>query len=175
MVYQWRELSRKKLCGKYGRNLESVQFKFEDDTIHEFIIKKEGNPVCVVALTDDNQVILAKQFRPGPKKVLLELPGGGVESDETPKDAITRELLEETGYEGNVKFVTRVYGCGYSTLHRYVFVATNCKQISEQKLDKNEDVEVVLLSLEDFRKHLHTGNMTDTETAYLGLDYLNLL
>lgn len=175
MVYQWKEVSREMMCGKYGRNLESVQFEFEDGSEHEFIIKKEGNPVCVLAITDENEVILAKQFRPGPKKVLAELPGGGKDDGETPGRAIARELLEETGYVGEIQFVTQVYSCGYSTMHRYAFVATNCKRVSEPKLDPNEEIEVVLLSLEDFRKQLRTGDMTDTETAYLGLDYLNLL
>jgi len=36
-------------------------------------------------------------------------------------------------------------------------------------------IEVVLLSLNDFREKIRTGKMTDTETAYLGLDYLKLL
>ncbi len=175
MVYKWKEVSREIMCGKYGRNLESVQFEFEDGSEHEFIIKKEGDPVCVLALTDKNEVILVKQFRPGPKKILLELPGGGKNDDETPDGAIARELLEETGYAGDIEFVTRVYDCGYSTLHRYAFVATNCKRVSEPKLDPNEDIEVLLLSMEDFRKQLRTGNMTDVETAYLGLDYLELL
>ena len=175
MIKELKELSRETVCGKYGRSLEKVIFEMLDGTKRDFYIKKEGSSVCALALTEDNQVILAKQFRPGPKKILLELPGGGKEDGEAPEDAIARELLEETGYVGDIQFVTQVYSCGYSTMRRYAFVATNCKLIGEQNLDEYEDVDVELMALDEFRKQLRTGNMTDTETAYLGLDYLGLL
>jgi 8-oxo-dGTP diphosphatase len=41
---------------------------------------------------------------------LWNLPGGGVESSELPTDAVTREVLEETGLEVVVERLVGVYG-----------------------------------------------------------------
>lgn len=174
-IQEWKELSRETIFEKYRRGIEKVVFRLPDNSERDFYLKKEDSPICVLALTEKNEVILAKQYRPGPKKVLLELPGGGIEKGETPEEAIARELLEETGYTGNTKRVTRAYECGYSPMHRYCFVATGCTKVAEQKLDEGEFIEVVLMPLPQFREHLKRGELTDIEVGYLGLDFLGLL
>lgn len=141
----------------------------------DFYINKARQPVCVLALTKDKKVILAKQFRPGPNKILSELPGGIIEKGETPAKAMARELLEETGYRGKLKFITRCYDSAYSNINRYCFVATDCIKVFRQKLDKHEYIEVELLPLNKFRRLLKSGRMTDIDVGYLGLDYLGLL
>ena len=141
----------------------------------EFIIIDSGRPVCVFAITEDQQVILAKQFRPGPEEVLLELPGGFPEEGESPFDAARRELLEETGYVGDLIQIGEHLESAYDTRRTQDFVATNCKKGAEPHLDKEEIIEVVLMSLAEFRNHLRKGKLSDIETGYLGLDYLGLL
>jgi ADP-ribose pyrophosphatase len=141
----------------------------------DFEIKKEGEIVCVLPITKDKTVVLAKQFRPGPEKVFLELPGGCVENGESPQEAIGRELLEETGYAGEVGFVCSIPIGGYSIGWRHVFVATECKRVCKQELDETEFIEVLEMSLKDFRNHLRSGQLSDVHTGYLGLDYLGLL
>ncbi|MDX2775859.1 hypothetical protein PV379_00615 [Streptomyces caniscabiei] len=42
---------------------------------------------AVIALTSENKVIIAEQFRPGPEMTLQELPGGGINAGEDPKKA----------------------------------------------------------------------------------------
>lgn len=55
--------------------------------------------VCVVAVTDDGQLLLVRQHRPVVDRDTIELPSGHVDPGETPEAAGRRELLEETGFE----------------------------------------------------------------------------
>lgn len=174
-VQKWKELSRETVFEKYGRGMEKVMFELPDGTESDFYIKKEGPTVCIVALTKDRQVIMAKQFRPGPQEVIIELPGGGIEKGETPQQAIERELLEETGYRCKAELAAKAFDCAYSTRIRHCFVATNCEKVAEPQNSSVEICEVVLLSLEEFREHLRSGKLTDTGVGYIGLDHLNLL
>ncbi|MCS7091744.1 MAG: NUDIX hydrolase [Patescibacteria group bacterium] len=56
-------------------------------------MKREGPAAGILAITKDRKVILVKQYRPGPKEVLLELPGGYVDPNEEPEKTMERELL----------------------------------------------------------------------------------
>lgn len=169
------EISREEVFNEFGRAIDKVIYRMPDGKHADFYLRREGHSVVVLALTKDKQIVLAKQFRPGPATVLWEMPGGGKHSDESPEDAIVRELREETGYVGKVQFVTRCWDDAYSDRHRYVFIATECEKVGEPVLDETEFADVVAVSLHDFRELLRKGLMTDVEAGYLGLDYLGLL
>ena len=53
--------------------------------------------VCVVAITDRDELVLVRQYRPAVERHTLELPSGHVEPKETPAAAARRELAEECG------------------------------------------------------------------------------
>ena len=55
--------------------------------------------VTILALTNNNEILFVKQYRPVLEKYTLELPSGHVEPGQTPEQAAQAELLEETGYK----------------------------------------------------------------------------
>ncbi|MBT5338647.1 NUDIX hydrolase [Candidatus Falkowbacteria bacterium] len=175
MTNPWKKLKQETIFDSGYRKLIRKTFELPNGKTHEFDIKDEMQVVCILGLTKENKVILVEEFRPGMEKTLLEIPGGQVEEGEDPTEAAKREFLEETGYTGEFQFVGTNYECAYSNQIKHNFVAKNCFQKQEQKLDPMEFAEVVELSLDEFRKHLRKGELTDVETGYLGLDYLKLL
>ena len=66
----------------------------------EFVVIDSPDWVNVVALTEEEEVLLIEQFRHGTEEVTVEIPGGTVDPGEDPLSAGLRELREETGYGG---------------------------------------------------------------------------
>jgi len=170
-MQNWEKMSEEPYRAGYRKMLRR-KYKLPDGRIDEYDIKDEGDAVCILGLTPDDEVIIAKQFRPGPEKVLLELPGGVRDKNESPDEAIKREFLEETGYSGDLHLVNTCWNCGYSNRATHNFVATNCKKVQEPQLDENEFIEVALLPLNEFKELLQSGELTDSKTAFYGLEYL---
>ena len=87
--------------------------------------------MSAVAFDEAGQVILVEIYRFGQDARLLELPAGGVEPEETLLGAMRRELLEETGYEGELEPVGSHYIAAEHGVTRHVFVARNCRQVAD--------------------------------------------
>jgi 8-oxo-dGTP pyrophosphatase MutT (NUDIX family) len=89
--------------------------------------------------------------------------------------AAVRELLEETGYRGTTEIVASCWLMASSTRRQYVAVARDCVRAGEPVLSPEELCEPVVVSFADFRTHIRSGQLTDTDLAYLALDHLGLL
>lgn len=170
----WQKISEKPFKNNH-RKLARRVFRQPDGREVDYDVLLENDTVCALALTVDKKVILARQFRTGPEKILNELPGGKIENGQTPEEAIKKELLEETGCSGKFQFIGRTISNAYSTRSSYHFVATGCRKVTEPENDKNEFTELILMALDDFKKHLESGELTDSLTGYMGLHYLRLL
>ena len=173
-MQKWKEIGRERVLDTYTI-IEKVTYELPNGETKDMYVKIQKRAACILALTENNEVIMVEQYRPGPDKVLLELPGGYVEDGENPVEGAARELREETGYDGNVQFVTTALDDAYSTMVRSCFVATNCRKVGDQELDDSEFMSVRLVPLEDFKKILRSGEMTDVEVGFLGLDFLKML
>ncbi|MFJ2188996.1 NUDIX hydrolase [Kitasatospora sp. NPDC087861] len=172
----WRQIERTTVFSKFGRSVDRVDFELPDGRKEEFYLKRERPAGAVLALTPDQHVILARQYRPGPDRVLYELPGGFIEPGEEAAEAIARELLEETGYQGEVHTAGPYWHDAYSTALRIAFYATDCVKVAEPTPERTEFIDAVTLPLPEFRSTvLRSGGMTDTAAAYLALDCLGLL
>jgi ADP-ribose pyrophosphatase len=129
----------------------------------EIVAVKDG--VCILAVMEDGTVPLVRQFRQAVDLVLLELPAGVREKDESPLDAARRELSEEVGAQGGqwTHLLRHAHAEGYSTGWMDLFLAQGCKQGLSHP-DPGEDLEVVFLPLEQVLARAESGGFSDAKT-----------
>src|SRR3989344_28803 len=170
-IKKWSKIEEKIVYNGY-RNIHRKTFILPNGRQEDFDIVVGDNAVGVVAVTKENKIILVRQFRPGTEEIYDEIPAGLIDKNEELIHAARRELLEETGYTGKVKFVTSCVNDAYRSKMKYCFVATGCYKLKDPLLDENEFIQVLEKTIEDFKKQVRSGRLTDTEIAYLGLDFL---
>ena len=173
---KWEELKREVVYKKYSQTVERRDYRLPDGTVADYYIHVEAPGACVLALTPDNKVITIPQYRPGPDAILRELPGGCVDKGECTQTAAMRELLEETGYGGDVEeWVGTWQADAYAQIDRSIVIARNCVKIASPKLEATEFGEVELVDVPDFVAQVRKGQLTDTAGAMLALDHMGLL
>jgi ADP-ribose pyrophosphatase len=169
---RWEKLGQQLAYGG-RRRIVMRRFALPNGETSDFEVWDERDTVAVLALTPEREVVLVRQFRPGPEDVLLELPGGVIEEHQTALEAARAELLEEAGYEGELASVGTALANAYSTRTKHLFAATECRRVAAPEPD--EFTEPVLVPLPDFRDHLRSGRLTDVDAGYRALDHLCLL
>ena len=151
------------------------RFRMPDGTEAVWDVFGAPATVAIVAVTEHDEVVLARQYRPGPKQVLDELPGGYIDPGESVLAAAQRELLEETGYVGELELAGSSWLAASARTRRHVVVARNAEKVADSSPEPGEIIDVELVHIREFRQHLQRGDLTDVDLGYLALDFLGLL
>ncbi|MFT3947652.1 MAG: NUDIX hydrolase [Agriterribacter sp.] len=134
----------------------------ENTIVDPYYVYEFPTWVTVVALTEDNKVIMVRQYRHALGETLLEIPGGCVDDTDTSLEkAVARELLEETGYVCNQYDYLGKISANPSTNNNimHMYLARNGKKIKEQELDHNEEIEVYLLTIDEIKQLLKNNQV----------------
>jgi ADP-ribose pyrophosphatase len=79
---------------------ETVQLP-KGEIYDDYFINETPGWVGIFCLTNQNTVILNRQYKHGIGECVLELPAGAIDANESPETSARRELFEETGYEAD--------------------------------------------------------------------------
>jgi len=128
---------------------------------HDFYIIESMDWINIIPLTADHQVVMVRQYRHGSREVTLEIPGGLLDSGDTPEEAASRELLEETGYQAEEMVKIGVVNPNPAIFSNrcYTFVARNVNKVSNSNPDQTEDIEVVLIPLSEIPELIRKGEI----------------
>jgi ADP-ribose pyrophosphatase len=139
------------------------------------IIKHPG-AVAVLAVTNENKIVLVEQFRKALERNLVEIPAGKLEKGEEPKACAERELEEETGYVcESLELLTSFYtspGFADEIVHVYEARGLSKKEDSAA-LDEDEFVNLLELTLEEALRYMSEHKIYDAKTVY-AVQYLQL-
>jgi ADP-ribose pyrophosphatase len=124
--------------------------------VDEYFVLEYPNWVNAVAVTENNTVLMVRQYRHAAGIVSLEIPGGVIDGDESPEDAMRRELLEETGYRfDNMELLCTVYANpSTANNHTYCFLAKGCKKVQGQSLDEHEEIIIEEYTISEIKQLL---------------------
>ncbi len=139
-------------------------------TSREYI--KHPGAVAMLALLDNGNLVMERQYRYPPRREFIELPAGKIDHGEDILITAQRELLEETGYVAKEWIhLTTAWPCiGYADERMEYFLA---RGLSHQgsKLDDGEFLEVFELPLSEALEWIRLGKINDSKTL-VGLFWL---
>lgn len=129
-------------------------------------IVEHPGAVGIVALTDDNKIVLVKQFRKPIEKVIWEIPAGKLEIGESPKECAIRELKEETGYTAkDIKLIHKFFtSSGFSNQKIYIFLATNLIK-GEPNFDDDEFIDKYEIDINEAQNMVIKNEIEDAKTS----------
>jgi ADP-ribose pyrophosphatase len=155
-----------------GLRVEAVRLPNGSTSTREVIV--HPGAVAIIAVNQENKLVMVKQFRKAVEQVLLEIPAGKLEPDEDPVNCAVRELEEETGYRCNgIKHIMDFYSTpGFSNEILHLYYAWDLIK-NTVNTDDDEFLEVVELSIDEIKKLMNTNSIKDSKTLVALLYYLN--
>jgi ADP-ribose pyrophosphatase len=163
-------LEEKRLSGKQLFDGKVVKL-FVDDVelengsiVTREVVKHPGG-VAIAALTDNDEILMVRQFRYAQGKTLLEIPAGKLEYGEDPEACGKRELLEETGCVSEIfeDLGSLLPTPAYDTERIYLFYATGLSR-RQQHLDQDEFLDVIAIPFDKALAMVMSGEIDDAKT-----------
>lgn len=149
---------------------DTVRLPDGGSSVREYIT--HPGAVAVLALLDNGNLVMERQYRYGPRREFIEIPAGKIDHGEETLITGQRELLEETGYVArDWLHLTTTWPCiGYADERIEYYLARGLSKV-ERNLDDGEFLEVFELSLADALEWVRLGRINDSKTL-VGLFWL---
>jgi len=160
-------LSRKDIfSGRvFNIHVDTVRLPNAATTTRE-VVEHHGG-VAVLALDDEDHILMVRQFRYGAGDSFLELPAGKLERGEDPAKCGKRELREETGMDAaQYSYFTKLYPTpAYCSECIYIYLARGLTPApGGQNLDAGEFLDVVRVPFDKALGMCMSGEITDAKT-----------
>jgi len=149
-VRPWRRIESRRAQRCRVFDLDEVRFEPPDDRpAGWFYVIDAPHWINVIPLTEDDRVLLIRQYRFGTEEITLEIPGGMCDGEEPPVEAARRELREETGYDAReVTELGWVHPNPAIQNNRcYTYLARGLSRVGPPEPDAHESFELVKVPL----------------------------
>ena len=146
-------------------NLRRDKVTASSGTAYREIVEHNG-AVAIVALTEDNNIVMERQYRYACGRAILEIPAGKIDKGETdPVAAAVRELREETGYTASeiIHLGDCNPSCAYSEEVIHLYLMRGLTK-GERELDDDEVIELIEMPFDEVYEMGARGELVDSKT-----------
>ena len=165
MAEGWERLGSERLLANRYFTLRSDRLRLPGGEIKDpYFVLERPDAAIIFPITESNEVVLVRQYRPPLEMMELGLPAGLVEAGEHPEQAARRELAEETGYTGGEWSSLGSLASSPSLKDNwaYLVLARGVEETAAPDPDEHELVEVVRVPLKDLRSLVHAGKIVSS-------------
>jgi 8-oxo-dGTP pyrophosphatase MutT (NUDIX family) len=158
----WTLLSSRSIADYPLVRVREDSYRFEPTGAEApFLVCDSADWVIVIALTENRDVVLVRQYRHGVRQVVLEIPGGVMDAEESPDQTALRELAEETGFSADrARLVgTMMPNPAINAASCHVVLAEGCRRTGRPNLDPLEQIDVLLRPLEQIPEMIRNGEI----------------
>ncbi|OEF98469.1 NUDIX domain-containing protein [Desulfuribacillus alkaliarsenatis] len=129
-------------------------------------VVEHAGAVAVLAIDEQGQIVMVRQYRYPMQEVMLEIPAGKLEANEEPLECAKRELEEETGYiAANWEKIFSLYTSpGFANEVIHIFLARDLQYVGCNP-DDDEFVEAFKASVEVTIEDINSGMIRDAKTV----------
>ena len=173
-------LNRQKVYEGPRQLIHKDQIQWDGQPAIDYYVVNHADAVAAIPITTEGEILLVGQYRHPIGRYVLDIPGGCIDKGESLQEAITRELIEETGYRpSTLEFICYFHtDPSMSPQAITIFTATNMKKISNPKPEKSSPITVHFFNKHDIYQILVERSRPDiyisSSWSVIGLlSYLN--
>ncbi|HOB15553.1 MAG TPA: NUDIX hydrolase [Defluviitoga sp.] len=147
-------------------NLEMYNVRLPNGNISTREVVEHPGAVAILAIDEEDNVYLVKQYRFPIRKILIEIPAGKFDSpDEDPLECGKRELAEETGMKAKEWiYLGYIYTTpGFSNEKIHLYVAKRLDNVGSEP-DDDEFVEVLKVNIHEVEQMIENGEIIDAKS-----------
>ncbi len=152
----WKLIQRKNVFSSRFVNVYEDKVELPNGKIiDDYTVVEKPSIVMIVATDTDGKILVLREYKYAAGKYLLSLPAGHIKHDEQPLAAAKRELLEETGSEGDCEELGILYDYPTKDLHKvYVIRVKNVKQKGQTSHEETESITHEFISISQLKEQI---------------------
>lgn len=171
-MYREEKISGKEIYNGRILKLENDIVRLSNGKEAQREVVRHSGGACVLAVNENNELYLVKQFRYPFDTELYEIPAGKINENEDPFECAKRELKEETGATAqNWTFLGEMIPTpAYCSEKIYIYAAENL-ELGKSKLDEDEFLDVIKIPFGEAYEKVKKNEIKDAKTVFAILYY----
>lgn len=162
---RWKKLSTETKFVNNWWSYKVDNYQYGDGKTGEYHYAFTHGSVFILPVLDSGRIIMVRQYRYLNDRFSIEFPGGGVKKEDNHDNEARKELIEETGFDGELSYAGELnpYN-GVTNEICKVYIARNLRPSAEYKKDDSEEFEMMDFSPAEIEEMIDKNEIYDGMT-----------